>query len=133
MKLAIALRHLASGSKYTDMRFGWRVPHNTISIIVRETIVSPYVVRGIQLQYNNLPSYPSSSAFSAHSLSFLGFSLNSLCLEFHRSSFSSTYSSTSPSCFSSLRRQDFLVLTFTFTKPVASPSSCASSSREAGS
>jgi len=39
MKLALALRHLASGSKYTDMRFGWRVPHNTISIIVREVII----------------------------------------------------------------------------------------------
>ena len=39
MKLAIALRHLASVSKYTDMRFGWRVPHNTISIIVREVII----------------------------------------------------------------------------------------------
>ncbi|KAJ8018303.1 hypothetical protein HOLleu_43780 [Holothuria leucospilota] len=36
MKLAITLRHLASGSKYTDMRYGWRVPHNTISLIVRE-------------------------------------------------------------------------------------------------
>ena len=36
MKLAITLRHLASGSKYTNMRFGWRVPHNTISLVVRE-------------------------------------------------------------------------------------------------
>ena len=36
LKLAITLRHLASGAKYMDMRYGWRVPHNTISIIVRE-------------------------------------------------------------------------------------------------
>jgi hypothetical protein len=34
LKLAITLRHLASGSKYTNMRYGWRVPHNTIAIIV---------------------------------------------------------------------------------------------------
>ncbi len=36
LKLAITLRHLASGAKYSDMKFAWRVPHNTISIIVRE-------------------------------------------------------------------------------------------------
>ena len=29
MKLAVTLRHLASGSKYSTMRFGWRIPHNT--------------------------------------------------------------------------------------------------------
>ncbi|KAJ8019719.1 Protein ALP1-like [Holothuria leucospilota] len=46
MKLAITLRHLASGSKYTDMRYGWRVPHNTISLIVREVcraIIEEYI------------------------------------------------------------------------------------------
>ena len=32
----MTLRHLASGSKYADMKFGWRVPANTISVIVRE-------------------------------------------------------------------------------------------------
>ncbi|MCP3679004.1 MAG: transposase family protein, partial [Gammaproteobacteria bacterium] len=36
LKIAITLRHLASGSKYSDMQYGWRVPHNTISIVVRE-------------------------------------------------------------------------------------------------
>ena len=36
MKLAVTLRHLASGSKYSNMRFAWRIPHNTISVIVRE-------------------------------------------------------------------------------------------------
>ncbi|XP_052271499.1 uncharacterized protein LOC127872210 [Dreissena polymorpha] len=36
MKLAIAMRHLVSGSKYRGMRFGWRVPHNTISLLVPE-------------------------------------------------------------------------------------------------
>lgn len=39
LKLAITLRHLASGTKYQSMRFGWRVPHNTISMIVREVII----------------------------------------------------------------------------------------------
>ena len=46
MKLAITLRHLASGDKYNSMRFGWRVPHNTISLIVREVcqaIIDEYV------------------------------------------------------------------------------------------
>ncbi|XP_033752818.1 uncharacterized protein LOC117336159 [Pecten maximus] len=46
MKLAITLRHLASGAKYMDMRYGWRVPHNTISKIVREVcgaIVDEYM------------------------------------------------------------------------------------------
>lgn len=32
LKLAITLRHLASGSKYSNMRYAWRVPHNTISV-----------------------------------------------------------------------------------------------------
>ena len=36
LKLAITLRHLASGSKYSNMQYGWRIPHNTISVIVRE-------------------------------------------------------------------------------------------------
>ena len=40
MKLAVTLRHLASGSKYTSMQFGWRAPHNTISIIVREVNIT---------------------------------------------------------------------------------------------
>ena len=46
LKLAIALRHLASGSKYSDMKFGWRVPPNTIFIVVREVckaIVEEYL------------------------------------------------------------------------------------------
>ena len=36
MKVAITLRHLASGTNYHSMRFGWRVPHNSISIIVKQ-------------------------------------------------------------------------------------------------
>ena len=39
MKLAIVLRHLVSGSKYRDIRFGWRVPHNTISRLVPEVSI----------------------------------------------------------------------------------------------
>ena len=36
LKLALTLRHLASGSSYMSMRYGWRVPHNTQSVIVQE-------------------------------------------------------------------------------------------------
>ncbi|XP_041484662.1 putative nuclease HARBI1 [Lytechinus variegatus] len=36
LKVALNLRHLASGSKYRDMKYPWRVPHNTISKVVRE-------------------------------------------------------------------------------------------------
>ena len=46
LKLAVTLRHLASGSKYADMKFGWRVPSNTISVFVREVcqaIVDKYL------------------------------------------------------------------------------------------
>ena len=46
LKVAITLRHLASGTKYTDMQYAWRVPHNTISKVVREVceaIVEEYL------------------------------------------------------------------------------------------
>ena len=46
MKLALTLGHLASGNKYASMKFGWRVPYNTQSIVVREVcqaIVDEYV------------------------------------------------------------------------------------------
>lgn len=36
LKLALTLRHLASGTRYRSMSYGWRVPHNTISQIVPE-------------------------------------------------------------------------------------------------
>ena len=36
LKLALTLRHLASGNKYASLKFAWRVPHNTISLVVRE-------------------------------------------------------------------------------------------------
>ena len=31
LKVALTLRHLASGANYHDMQYAWRVPHNTIS------------------------------------------------------------------------------------------------------
>ena len=34
LKLALTLRHLASGTKYHSMSYGWRVPHNTISLLI---------------------------------------------------------------------------------------------------
>lgn len=46
LKLAITLRHLASGARYRDMQYAWRVPHNTISKVVREVcsaIVEEYL------------------------------------------------------------------------------------------
>ena len=46
LKLAITIRHLASGAQYRDMQYGWRVPHNTISKVVREVcqaIVDEYL------------------------------------------------------------------------------------------
>ncbi|XP_060780515.1 putative nuclease HARBI1 [Neoarius graeffei] len=36
MKLALTLRHLASGDSYASQKFAWRVPHNTQSLVVRE-------------------------------------------------------------------------------------------------
>ena len=36
LKLALTLRHLASGSKYSTMKYGWMVPQNTQSFAVRE-------------------------------------------------------------------------------------------------
>ena len=36
LKVALTLRHLAAGAKYKDMQYAWRVPHNTISLVVRE-------------------------------------------------------------------------------------------------
>ena len=36
LKVAITLRHLASGFKYHEMEYAWRVLHNTISLVVRE-------------------------------------------------------------------------------------------------
>ncbi|XP_062621654.1 putative nuclease HARBI1 [Saccostrea cucullata] len=46
LKVAVTLRHLASGTKYRDMQYAWRVPHNTISKVVRdvcEAIVDEYL------------------------------------------------------------------------------------------
>ena len=36
LKLAITLQHLATGESYHSMSFSFRVPHNTISLLVRE-------------------------------------------------------------------------------------------------
>lgn len=36
LKLAMTLRHLASGDRYASMKFDFRVPHNTMSLCVRE-------------------------------------------------------------------------------------------------
>ena len=36
LKIAITLRHLASGAHYADMQYAWRVPANTMSLLVRD-------------------------------------------------------------------------------------------------
>ena len=33
LKLALTLHHLAHGNKYASMKFVWRVPQNTISVV----------------------------------------------------------------------------------------------------
>ncbi|XP_071487463.1 putative nuclease HARBI1 [Diadema antillarum] len=38
LKVALTLRHLASGTTYRNMQYAWRVPHNSISKIVREVV-----------------------------------------------------------------------------------------------
>ena len=38
LKVAITLRHLASGNTYRNTQYVWRVPHNTISVVVREVV-----------------------------------------------------------------------------------------------
>ncbi|XP_034024535.1 putative nuclease HARBI1 [Thalassophryne amazonica] len=46
LKVAATLRHLASGTRYRDMQYAWRVPHNTLSKVVREVceaIVGEYL------------------------------------------------------------------------------------------
>lgn len=36
LKLTATLRHLAAGSAYSDRKFSWRVPHITLSVVVRK-------------------------------------------------------------------------------------------------
>ncbi|XP_054648873.1 putative nuclease HARBI1 [Dunckerocampus dactyliophorus] len=38
LKVAITLRHLASGNTYRNMQYAWRVPYNTISVVVKEVV-----------------------------------------------------------------------------------------------
>ena len=42
LKLAITLRHLATGESYMSMRYLWRVAHNTISLVVPEVCQAIY-------------------------------------------------------------------------------------------
>lgn len=46
-KLLITLRYMATGEAYRSMRFNFRVPHNTISLAVRE------VCKAIYEEYRN--------------------------------------------------------------------------------
>ena len=53
LRLALTLRHLATGESYHSLRFGFRVPHNTYSVIVRqvcEAIVDEFADELIKLR-----------------------------------------------------------------------------------
>ena len=41
LKLALTLRHVASGTKYHSMSYEWRVPHNTISLCSSQKCARP--------------------------------------------------------------------------------------------
>ena len=43
LKLAATLPHLVSGTKYSDMQYGWRMPDNTLSVVVIEVCQAIYV------------------------------------------------------------------------------------------
>ena len=40
LKIAVTLRHLETGDKYSSIKFNFRVPHNTMSLIVREVCMA---------------------------------------------------------------------------------------------
>jgi hypothetical protein len=56
LKLAVTLRFLASGESYHDLTFGFRVPHNSISIFVPE--VCDAIVEEYRGQVFNTPADP---------------------------------------------------------------------------
>ena len=56
LKLAITLRHFASGDKYPSLKFGFRVPANTISILVRE--VSQAIIDEFRDELMTCPTTP---------------------------------------------------------------------------
>ena len=56
LKLALTLRHLASGSSYSVLQYGWRVPHNTQSVIIRE--VCQAILDEYLLEVMNCPTTP---------------------------------------------------------------------------
>ena len=56
LKLALTLRHLASGSKSVDMQYAWRVPQNTICLAVKE--VCQAIVEGYNDELMTCPTTP---------------------------------------------------------------------------
>ena len=56
LKLSLALRHLASGNKYRPMQYAWRVPNNTISLVVRE--VCEAIIEECQDEVLSCPTTP---------------------------------------------------------------------------
>jgi hypothetical protein len=51
LKVAITLRHLAFGNTNRNMQYDWRVPHNTISVIVREVVEAIIVECTVELLF----------------------------------------------------------------------------------
>jgi len=56
LKLAMTLRHLATGEDYHSLRFQWRCAHNTISLVVRE--VCRAIVAEFSGEVINCPQTP---------------------------------------------------------------------------
>ena len=54
LKLAITLRYIASGDSYHSLSYSFRVPHNTISLIVKE--VSEAIVAELEPEVFNFPT-----------------------------------------------------------------------------
>ena len=54
LKLAITLRYFATGNSYHSLSYAFRVPHNTISLFIREVyaaIIAEYEEEVVSLPY----------------------------------------------------------------------------------
>jgi len=56
IKLAIALRYFATGDSYHSLQYSFRVPHNTISLVVKE--VAEAIIAEYEGEVFQIPSTP---------------------------------------------------------------------------